>query len=634
MADTIRIKRNISKMIERGASPQEIDGYVASEGVTAEQLRGESVPFTSVAENLTGPTMRAVGNVKDKFTRMLNDKTGKERGPGLGDLAAVPLSVLGAPMNAISRPIAQIVTNSGLPIYDQRLGELLKQNPFTYKPKQLKGPEAEEMLNSDISTALGAGMPGRGSVGRVGPQVPQGLRPVTAKTPAEKAMRRLITDQNLGKAKAKAQQFEDAGITDYRPIDILDDNARARTMAAVARKTEARPAVNEMATQDRRNFGSRVNTHINRNISDTPQDVEDVVKNLYEEQAKVAKEKYGPVYNNSRVRLEPDRLGVMNTPEAQKALRASEYVAKNDITPNPVVTQGLQDLRDATRGSDQFATNKPARVPASVLDRIQIALRERAKDLYDNNQRTLGSKVNTQRKMVNSWLDDVEGLQEARTTFANQQRVINASEAAPSALQAGNGNDIFQATQGLDLSQLQPGRNVLSREMQRKLGERTNSAPSNAEAFLGTEPMSRISAYTGPEAAGRFADATRLELDRLQNIQSVAPGKGLKSLAVAEDDLKTAHDASDISRAGTAALFGGKLHAAFIGLKLWARHMGMSDKEAELLGLMATDPTKTSQVIKALSSKYGVAKATKLTTAAKTYAAQQAVNSGNQENNK
>lgn len=40
MADTDRIKRNIRKMIDMGAPETEIDGYIQSEGVTLEQLRG------------------------------------------------------------------------------------------------------------------------------------------------------------------------------------------------------------------------------------------------------------------------------------------------------------------------------------------------------------------------------------------------------------------------------------------------------------------------------------------------------------------------------------------------------------------------------------------------------------------
>ncbi len=44
MSDPARIKRNIAKMIAAGAPESEIDQYVASEGVTPAQLRGQSAP--------------------------------------------------------------------------------------------------------------------------------------------------------------------------------------------------------------------------------------------------------------------------------------------------------------------------------------------------------------------------------------------------------------------------------------------------------------------------------------------------------------------------------------------------------------------------------------------------------------
>lgn len=44
MTDYARVKRNVSKMIDLGAPEREIDQYIASEGVTPAQLRGQSAP--------------------------------------------------------------------------------------------------------------------------------------------------------------------------------------------------------------------------------------------------------------------------------------------------------------------------------------------------------------------------------------------------------------------------------------------------------------------------------------------------------------------------------------------------------------------------------------------------------------
>jgi hypothetical protein len=63
MADIARIKGNISKMIAQGAPEADIDAYVAGEGVTAEQLRGEA-PVSSAADVAkSGATGLAKGTI-------------------------------------------------------------------------------------------------------------------------------------------------------------------------------------------------------------------------------------------------------------------------------------------------------------------------------------------------------------------------------------------------------------------------------------------------------------------------------------------------------------------------------------------------------------------------------------------
>lgn len=54
MPDTNRVKRNVQKMLNQGASEREIDQYIASEGVTAEQLRGGK-PYKAPAQTPADP---------------------------------------------------------------------------------------------------------------------------------------------------------------------------------------------------------------------------------------------------------------------------------------------------------------------------------------------------------------------------------------------------------------------------------------------------------------------------------------------------------------------------------------------------------------------------------------------------
>jgi hypothetical protein len=62
MADIAKAKRNVSRMIDGGASEQEIDSYLASEGLSAEALRGGG--------GSQGP-MRAIGGAASQFNKMI-----------------------------------------------------------------------------------------------------------------------------------------------------------------------------------------------------------------------------------------------------------------------------------------------------------------------------------------------------------------------------------------------------------------------------------------------------------------------------------------------------------------------------------------------------------------------------------
>src|SRR3546814_1867896 len=58
MTDYSRVKRNVAKMIGLGAPEREIDQYIASEGVTAAQLRGQSAKPKSPTPTQPAPKTR------------------------------------------------------------------------------------------------------------------------------------------------------------------------------------------------------------------------------------------------------------------------------------------------------------------------------------------------------------------------------------------------------------------------------------------------------------------------------------------------------------------------------------------------------------------------------------------------
>ncbi|WP_454760576.1 hypothetical protein [Caulobacter segnis] len=196
MPDIAKAKRNVSRMIDGGASEQEIDTYLSSEGLSAAELRSapsspppqqapRGVAYTNPVENFVEPVAGAWRNVAGKFGSMLDARTPQEvrsnRGPGIGDLAGLITSPLAGVQNVVTKPMAQGVVNSGLQAYQPRsLADGVKDifsGRAPAPPRKLNGQEAVQRINTDIGAALAGAMPARGSVGLAGPQVPQGYRP-------------------------------------------------------------------------------------------------------------------------------------------------------------------------------------------------------------------------------------------------------------------------------------------------------------------------------------------------------------------------------------------------------------------------------------------------------------------------
>jgi hypothetical protein len=77
MADTARIKSNIQRMIDQGATESEIDSYVSSEGVTAAELQSSSSGFPEKAAGLNPDQLSMARAKNDDFGQYLRDEAKK-----------------------------------------------------------------------------------------------------------------------------------------------------------------------------------------------------------------------------------------------------------------------------------------------------------------------------------------------------------------------------------------------------------------------------------------------------------------------------------------------------------------------------------------------------------------------------
>lgn len=214
MPDIAKAKRNVGRMIDGGASEQEIDAYLASEGLNAQSLRSSTVSTprpnpaataprlqkqpnaitdTSPMQNFVEPIAGAWNNVSSKYRDMTKARTFDEmranKGPGIGDMLSLLSSPIAGAQNVLTKPIAQAIAKTGIPAYEpvgmiNGISEVLKGKPLP-APRRLMGDEAVNRINKDIGSSLLGAMPAKGAIGAAGPQIPQGYRPPPKLTPAQ-----------------------------------------------------------------------------------------------------------------------------------------------------------------------------------------------------------------------------------------------------------------------------------------------------------------------------------------------------------------------------------------------------------------------------------------------------------------
>jgi hypothetical protein len=574
-------------------------------------------------ENLVGPAVESVQNIGQKYGAMAQEtdqraaemkkRSGevgnlraiieqvgrgqKNAGPSLGDLAAVPLSVIAGPLRAVTRPPAEYLAER-FPMEDQSPF----RNPFT-APRKLSQEEAARKLEGDFSTALGMAMPARGMIGARGPQIPQrGYRPPVApvapvqRPPRDEAIDSLMRGVDPAALQARAAEMRAAGI-DPRLVDVLPDQALGRVRAAGTRQTPGRDQMVAAAEQARVNLPERVGVQVRRNVSNTPAPLQATIDRLRTQRGAQATTDYGGAYA-TRINIPTDVAEAVASNSGRQAISDALMVARESMgTPADEIAD-LERLLQAANGAEG---PMPA-VSARVLDRVQIAMRQAAENAAGYGpgaNRPLAGAIRGRRDVINQALDVVPDLAPARQAYRQASRAIDATEAAPGAITAGGAEDIANLTQGLTPQQLQPGRDVLAQSMIERGGESLSSARNLLErSAFSPEMQGRVASYTGPQSAEGLATGARLELERLKNIQRASPRIGSESLTNASDIAEGAGAVVETLRKGA--------KGDVIGLGLdYLRSRGITDQQAQRMIETVLDPNGLAQTVAYIRARQG-----------------------------
>lgn len=176
-----------------------------------------------------------------------------------------------------------------------------------------------------------------------------------------------------------------------------------------------------------------------------------------------------------------------------------------------------------------------------------------------------------------------------------------ALELGGSFVQPGSADSFSRAAPQLEGQSADLARAAARRSIAVRAGENVSQAPTVASRLANApEQQARNAALLGPDQAGRFQNALRLEGQAVQNAADIAPRSGPRTFLNAADE-------NAMSGAQTAMNVGKKvLRRDWFGLAGdFLRARGISNGEAEQLVNMSIDPNQTDAAIAMIERRLG-----------------------------
>lgn len=381
----------------------------------------------------------------------------------------------------------------------------------------------------------------------------------------------------------RAQGFRDNAI-DPTMVDAGDDGFRGMVRAASSRQTPGRDAARDFADGRAESMPTRLSMQARRIVSADNRPVDDIVGELTEARGAQARTTYAEPYAQP-VRIDPETAQALSGAPGRAALTRARAAAEafND-------TAAMQEI-------DALAAGQAQEVSAATLDRIRQAMSGRAEKLAQNPAtRAVGAGVAQRAGMVDSALDNVEGLGPARDAYRQASRQIEATEMGGRFLNA-NPDDFQGAMRGLSPEQLQAPRAAMARNIE--ISARTpGAAPGVARRLYSDPELGNMGRAAMGDDMDRLSAAARAESQALRNARDVNPRAGSESSLNLQDAGGLAGVGQDAMTVMRRPLTG---PLQVIANRFATR--GFNDTEAQQLVKMAIDPSRTDEMIALMSQR-------------------------------
>lgn len=383
----------------------------------------------------------------------------------------------------------------------------------------------------------------------------------------------------------RANEFRDAGV-DPTLTDVVDDAGRGVIRAAANRGTPARQQANQFATGRALNLPDRIGTQARRVISADPRTPDQIAQNLGDARGQAANTAFGAVRGDV-VEMAPETVQALRNPLGRDAI-AEAARRERDPAVRAALNRLANDALDAP--STPITVGMADRISRTLYGQGQAATRGGDHDLAATfNQ--LGDAVRNPARTASP------GYQSALQGYADQSRLIEAAGRGEDFLKRNTdefvANTPANGQAGNDLA-----RATARRAIERAAGENPAAAPGVAKRIAeASEQQARNAHLLGPQDAERLQQGMRMEARAVDNANMVAPRAGSSTHL---------NDVDAAKIAGLAQVGQRALRHDWVGLGMdWLRSRGLSDRDAEALIQMATDPRQTDRAIGLIAQRAG-----------------------------
>lgn len=513
--------------------------------------------------------------VEDDFTARRPMTAAFARGTGMAGTALVPagpaMSSGSVGMAAARGATVGAVTGYGYGMVDR--GNL---------DERTRDANVGAMVGGVLGGVVGAG--GQMLANR-GTKPVQSEEEIAAKVLARRAKPDVVDARN------RADAMREAGV-EPTGVDVFGDRGRRLTRAIGVKSDTAGEtlAANARSVSASTKPAAMVST---RGLVDEPRSAAQLADDLSQARSTAATELYREPYA-SRVQIDAETASALRGDAGRSAIQRARQAAaarRDDLQMSELDSLLASNM-------DEFPE-----VSAGTLDRIRIAMSERAKTAGKRGANDIAGGLRGREGDLNNALDNVDGLDVARADFKAKSQAI----------------DILDGKERLDVFSTDPADyanwlSTLTPEAQRANqvgirqeildtlgGQRASTFGSLDE--LATSPYVRdnLRLAVGDDVADQYIANLSARLEQTRNATFVSPNAGSRTAVLENDTAQAAKSAIDV---GSKVLRGDAI-GLLQSTADWFTRRGVSQQQAEAVAKAMTDPAQLDRVITAIGRRSG-----------------------------